>query len=79
MINYLLGPYVINHIYMFSFGYLEAGNDWWWAIDNLEIRARKELQILRDPQSWQGPAGQTVVFSVQADGELPLNYQWILK
>jgi len=61
-----------------SFGYLEAGNDWWWAIDNLEIRARKELQILRDPQSWQGPAGQTVVFSVQADGELPLNYQWIL-
>lgn len=60
-----------------SFGYLDAGNDWWWAIDNLEIRERKELQILRDPQSWKGPGGQTVVFSVQAEGELPLNYQWI--
>ena len=60
-----------------SFGYLDAGNDWWWAIDNLAIRERKELQILRHPQSWKGPGGQTVVFSVQADGELPLNYQWI--
>ena len=43
-----------------TFGYFDAGNDWWWAMDNLRIQAKEAASVainLRDKQLvivWQG-------------------------
>ena len=28
-----------------TFGYFDAGNDWWWAMDNLEIQAKEVASV----------------------------------
>ncbi|MGA0409548.1 MAG: trypsin-like serine protease, partial [Limisphaerales bacterium] len=53
--------------------------DWVEAITGLSGSAPtdRELIITRSPQSWSGNLGQTAHFSVLADGEPPLTYQWL--
>ncbi|MCB1094835.1 MAG: hypothetical protein KDN22_04570 [Verrucomicrobiae bacterium] len=56
-----------------SFSY-EAGNNWWWAIDNIKVLA-DEVTIVTQPVGRDVLAGDTVALSVKAHGG-NLSYQW---
>ncbi len=56
-----------------SFTY-EAGNNWWWAIDNLKVTAN-EIVILAQPVPVETLPGDAVAFGVEAHGGV-LSYQW---
>ncbi|MBL58169.1 MAG: hypothetical protein CMO75_00720 [Verrucomicrobiales bacterium] len=60
-----------------TFGMREAGNDWWWAIDNLVINAGVvPPRIVTQPVGTEINEGEGFALSVVADGGQPLNYQW---
>ncbi|MDP6794196.1 MAG: immunoglobulin domain-containing protein [Verrucomicrobiota bacterium] len=52
-----------------SFGMREAGNDWWWAIDNLVVFGGAIASASAD-------LGGSISFEVVADGTEPISYQW---
>ena len=62
-----------------TFGYLDAGNNWWWAIDNVEVVVGSTVLpplIAEQPvASVEATAGDTVSLSIAAEGDL-LSYQW---
>jgi len=37
-----------------TFGYFDAGNDWWWAIDNVVITAERTLDLAYNPSPESG-------------------------
>ena len=60
-----------------TFGMREAGNDWWWAIDNLVINAGTvPPRIVTQPIGIEINEGEAFAVSVVADGGEPLSYQW---
>ena len=60
-----------------TFGLFDAGNDWWWAVDNLIVNAGSIPPfIVEDPAAREGTAGDSVTFSVVAGGGEPFTYQW---
>ena len=60
-----------------TFGMREAGNDWWWAIDNLVINAGTvPPRIVTQPTGIEINEGEAFAVSVVADGGEPLSYQW---
>ncbi len=58
---------------MVSFTY-EAGNNWWWAIDNIVVTSN-EIVVLSQPDSVEALIGDQASFSVAAHGGV-LSYQW---
>ncbi|MCB1094989.1 MAG: LamG domain-containing protein [Verrucomicrobiae bacterium] len=52
----------------------EAGNNWWWAIDNIVVTAN-EAVIVAQPSGGNFEVGQPTTLSVSAIGE-GLTYQW---
>ena len=61
---------------VFTFGLTNAGNDWWWAIDNITIDAGAiPPEITGQPASATRLPGGWVRFSVAAGGP-GLTYQW---
>ncbi|MCB1094459.1 MAG: hypothetical protein KDN22_02670 [Verrucomicrobiae bacterium] len=56
-----------------AFAY-EAGNNWWWAIDNIEVTAN-EVVIVTQPVGGETLTGSDVELSVSAHGGV-LSYQW---
>lgn len=59
------------------FGMYDAGNDWWWAIDNLVINAGSlPPSIVSSPSATTATEGDTVNFDVVAEGGEPFAYQW---
>ena len=60
-----------------SFGMREAGNDWWWAIDNLVVNAGVvPPTIATQPNNVEVGEGEGFSVSAAADGGAPLSYQW---
>ena len=60
-----------------SFGMREAGNDWWWAIDNLVVNAGVvPPTIVTQPNNVEIGEGEGFSVSAVADGGAPLSYQW---
>ena len=57
-----------------KFALLNAGNDWWWAIDNIQVSAGPA--ITTQPVSITRDAGSSASFSVIAQGSGTLSYQW---
>lgn len=59
-----------------EFGMYDAGNDWWWAIDNIVVDAGVlPPTITQPPQLTTATEGDNAQLSVTAAGE-SLNYQW---
>lgn len=56
-----------------SFSY-EAGNNWWWALDNIEVSGNKVV-IVEQPAGGEFGLGQSATLSVAAVGG-ELSYQW---
>jgi hypothetical protein len=62
-----------------TFGLLYSENDWWWAIDNLQIVAGTlPPAITTHPQSDLVYTGANVTLSVRASSTEPPMYQWLL-
>jgi hypothetical protein len=65
-----------------AFALVDAGNDWWWAIDNIEVtgeRGAPEIlipEILSHPQNLSASVGESATFNLVAGGTEPLSYQW---
>jgi hypothetical protein len=60
-----------------TFGMREAGNDWWWAIDNLVINAGVVPPLIAtQPSGTEVSEGEAFALSVVAEGGEPLSYQW---
>ena len=60
-----------------SFGMREAGNDWWWAIDNLVVNAGVvPPTMVSQPNNVEIGEGEGFSVSALADGGAPLSYQW---
>ena len=60
-----------------TFGMREAGNDWWWAIDNLVINAGVVPPLIAtQPTGTEVSEGEAFALSVVAEGGEPLSYQW---
>ncbi len=60
-----------------SFGMREAGNDWWWAIDNLVVNAGVvPPTMVTQPGNVEVGEGEGFSLSVEASGGAPLSYQW---
>ena len=60
-----------------TFGMREAGNDWWWAIDNLVINAGVVPPLIAtQPSGTEVSEGDAFALSVAAEGGEPLSYQW---
>lgn len=57
-----------------EFGLSNAGNDWWWAVDNIQVAAGPA--ITTQPASIIRDAGTTATFSAVATGSGTVNYQW---
>lgn len=58
---------------------LNAGNDWWWAVDNIVVfEGSAPPDVLAAPQSQAVLAGgdTPVTFEVQPDGNGPFTFQW---
>ena len=47
----------------------EAGNDWWWAIDNLVVFGGASASASAD-------LGGSISFEVVAEGTEPISYEW---
>ena len=63
-----------------TFGYFDAGNDWYWVIDNLAVNigsAPEPPILVAQPVKQIISEGGTVVLSVGAEGP-DLQYQWFL-
>ncbi|MBM3881777.1 MAG: hypothetical protein FJ387_18980 [Verrucomicrobia bacterium] len=59
-----------------TFGLTNAGNDWWWAIDNILVNVGvKPPTISQQPQHVAAIEGRAATFNVVAQGEF-LAYQW---
>lgn len=59
-----------------EFGMYDAGNDWWWAIDNISVDAGVlPPTITTPPQLTTATEGDDVQLTVVATGE-GLSYQW---
>ena len=59
------------------FGLANAGNDWWWALDNLFIKLGAAPPfITAQPEEAQIEETAPVTFSVTAGGGDPKTYQW---
>ncbi|MFM8358382.1 MAG: LamG-like jellyroll fold domain-containing protein, partial [Verrucomicrobiota bacterium] len=60
-----------------TFGLLNAGNDWWWAVDNIVVDAGSlpPPTITGQPADASVVAGQNVSFTGAASGA-GLSYQW---
>ena len=52
-----------------TFGMREAGNDWWWAIDNLAVFGGASASASAD-------LGGSISFEVVAEGTEPISYEW---
>ena len=60
-----------------TFGLFDAGNDWWWAVDNLIVNSGAIAPfIVEDPAGREVTSGDAVSFSVVAGGGEPFSYQW---
>ena len=60
-----------------TFGMREAGNDWWWAIDNLVVNAGiVPPSIVTQPVGVEVNEGESFSLSVVASGGEPFSYQW---
>jgi len=60
-----------------TFTLANAANDWWWAIDNLSIRAgAAPPSIVQQPSNVEVTAGSPATLTVVASGGQPLFYQW---
>ncbi|NOS69543.1 MAG: hypothetical protein HOP33_06405 [Verrucomicrobia bacterium] len=57
-----------------EFGLSNAGNDWWWAVDNLQVAAGPA--ITTQPVSSVRDAGASASMTVVAAGSGTVNYQW---
>ena len=56
-----------------TFGMREAGNDWWWAIDNLVINAGVVPPLIAtQPSGTEVSEGDAFALSVVAEGGEPL-------
>jgi hypothetical protein len=63
-----------------KFGLFDAGNDWWWAIDNLVVNAGvKPPSLLASPSSIEVSEGTDASFTVEVDGTGPFTYEWFFK
>ena len=59
------------------FGLENAGNDWWWAVDNIFLKLGLEpVSIVKHPEALQIEEGENAVFNVSAQGAEPITYQW---
>ena len=57
--------------------HVDAGNDWWWAIDNLVVNAGvKPPSLVTSPSSLEVDEGSEATFSVSVDGSGPFKYEW---
>ena len=60
-----------------KFGYTQAANDWFWAIDNLALLSGEVPPFIEQkPAPLTVPEGGTAELSVQVKGDEPLVYQW---
>jgi len=57
-----------------KFGMVNAANDWWWALDNIQVSAGPA--ITTQPASILRDAGAAASFSVVAVGSGTVTYQW---
>lgn len=54
-----------------------SGNDWWWAVDNIAVRAGTAPPfVTQAPTNTEVTAGSPVTFTVVAGGGAPFSYQW---
>ena len=59
------------------FGLENAGNDWWWAVDNIFLKLGLEpVSIESHPEPLQIEEGESATFSVVTLGAEPFTYQW---
>ena len=62
---------------VFKFGLFDAGNDWWWAIDNLVVNAGvKPPSLVSSPEGQEIDEGADAAFTVTVDGTGPFTYEW---
>jgi len=64
-----------------TFGYLDAGNNWWWAIDNVRVSSTSVGSGVVPPIPPLPPIpgqGGISSFAVNPDGSITLNYQGTL-
>ncbi len=60
-----------------KFGMWDAGNDWWWAIDNLVVNAGVKPPVLASsPVGLEVDAGGEATFTVTVEGTGPFTYEW---
>ncbi len=60
-----------------NFRLFDAGNDWWWAVDNITVNAgAKPASITTQPSGVEVTEGDSATFSVVAEGGGSLTYQW---
>jgi len=60
-----------------TIGLLYAGNDWWWAIDNVVVNAGiAPPLIVTQPADVMATRGDPVALEVVAGGGEPRTYQW---
>jgi hypothetical protein len=64
----------------FKFGLFDAGNDWWWAIDNLVLNAgAAPPTLVSSPVGVEVVEGSDATFTVSVEGSGPFNYEWFFK
>jgi hypothetical protein len=60
-----------------TFGMLNAGNDWWWAVDNIVVDSGiLGATITSQPRGVEVEEGSTAILSVSSAGDAPLAFQW---
>ena len=60
-----------------KFGMFDAGNDWWWAIDNVVVNAGvMPPSLVSSPASIEVDEGAEAAFTVSVDGSGPFKYEW---
>lgn len=60
-----------------SFGLLNAGNDWWWTVDNIVVDSGVvPATITQQPRTIEVEEGSTATLSVGVAGDAPLSFQW---
>lgn len=59
-----------------TFGYLDAANDWWWAVDNIALSTgAAPPNIVENPSSLEVTEGEPASITVSATGD-SIRYQW---